>query len=1237
MGASARWRLLWVGLGPLAPAAWAGPPYLVLQEDFTCPDNVSFAGDPLLVRWSSGTQEDPWSTWGSEGVSPTSDSGGHGEAPWSSGDSMFGGRVDAYENVLLAGSGLMSSVVLEADISDSDDDSKGLVARYASGGSFYACYFTSDDYPDCAGNGSLESPDNNVNHGGNAFVALLRVDETRDCSGDDYVVASAPGFNPQPDVVYRTRLEVLDDAGSVELRCQVDRSGDGAFDHPSDIDLRWTDPDPLPPGQVGLYAFDSGGNGGLVFDNVLVWSHDPDQDEDGLSDVVELDLQTPIDRADADGDTILDADELPSLLLAEDADGDGRINARDTDSDGDGLPDAVEAGDADPLTPPVDSDCDGIPDFRDEDSDNDGVFDGQDPCPLDPLDLCPRDSDGDGLDDRDEDLNNDGIVDPFETDPWDADSDDDGLSDGDEVLGTGPLAPFGPTGPRSADSDGDGLSDGLELGLTSAGPDSVGFVGDADPTTTTDPTDADSDDDGLLDGLEDADLDGAFAPDETDPLNPDTDGDGLQDGTELGRAAPQRSGAPGHAADTDRLVFAPDADPTTRTDPLDADTDDDGLLDGTEDIDANGAVSMVVGGTGTPGSGETDPRDPDSDGDSLLDGQESGLFNPEMVNGSAFATDLAVFTGDTDPFTRTDPRDTDTDDGGLRDDEEDRDADGAVDPGEPDPNDGTDDPFFVDSDGDGLSNGDEDTDLDGVLDPGETDPFDADTDDDGLSDGDEVLGTGPLAPWGPTDPLAPDTDGDGVRDGVEAGVSDRPTDSRPAAFVPDLDPSSVTDPTDADTDDDGRPDGEEDSNSNGLVDDGETDPVNMDSDGDGLSDGLEVGAAPKPASAGYPGDADPSTVTDPLDADTDDDGLSDGQEDRDGDGAVAPGETDPILFDTDLDGLSDGTELGRTTPLPDTDAGRFVADADPDTVTDPTDVDSDDDGLRDGEEDTNLNGAREGSETDAALADTDRDGLPDGLEVGEVLGSVDTDPAVFTPDADPRRTTDPLDADTDDDGLPDGAEDADSDGAVADTETDPSLFDTDGDGLSDGLELGLDTPGEGTDPAVFATDADPSTTTDPLDSDSDDDGLPDGTEDANGDGVPANAETDPSMADTDGDGLPDGLELGVVEPGEDTDPAVFRPDLDPESTTDPLVADTDGDGLLDGEEDRNVDGRVGAETDPNIPDTDEDGFTDGDEVKRLGSDPLVGDQVQGGGCSHGHGPVWLGLIGLLALRRRGAA
>lgn len=240
-----------------------------------------------------------------------------------------------------------------------------------------------------------------------------------------------------------------------------------------------------------------------------------------------------IQWSDADGDTLLDVDEG-----AQDTDLDGTPDYLDTESDGDGIPDAVEAGDAEVLTAPFDADGDLNPDFRDLDADDNGIPDAIE-AGINPG--APLDLDRDGVEDfRDADNDGDGISDvielgsaqPLDTDDdgiddyLDTDSDADSIADVDEarlVGGTNPGDFDQDTAPnyRDTDSDGDGFTDREESG-------------DSDPATAPRDTDVDGNPDFLdLDSDGDAVLDAEEATFQTNPLLYDTDGDGFSDGGEL--------------------------------------------------------------------------------------------------------------------------------------------------------------------------------------------------------------------------------------------------------------------------------------------------------------------------------------------------------------------------------------------------------------------------------------------------------------------------------------------------------------------------------------------------------------------------------------------------------------------------------------------------------------------------------------------------------------------------------
>jgi hypothetical protein len=201
-------------------------------------------------------------------------------------------------------------------------------------------------------------------------------------------------------------------------------------------------------------------------------------------------------------------------------------------------------------------------------------------------------------------------------------------------------------------------------------------------------------------------------------------------------------------------------------------------------------------------------------------------------------------------------------------------------------------------------------------------------------------------------------------------------------------------------------------------------PLGPDSDGDGLLDSNEI-----------------ILGTDPWDIDTDDDGLSDFEE------YVEDDDLDPLNPDSDGDGIQDGTEMGLIQGytgnpwlgIKGTDYSFFIVDQDPSTTTDPLDDDCDDDGIMDGTEDRNGDGKIRNNELNPNDWDSDNDHISDGIELGYAAPEgLDTDMALFQPDADPLTTTRPLRKDSDGGGLEDHIEDWNRNGKIDPGESDPN-------------------------------------------------------------------------------------------------------------------------------------------------------------------------------------------------------
>ena len=343
--------------------------------------------------------------------------------------------------------------------------------------------------------------------------------------------------------------------------------------------------------------------GVLLFESGVI-DIDLDADDDGIDDTIEDSIGTDSGDPDSDGDGWCDGDVdvVPTCLAGEDggasldSDGDGTIDALDSDSDDDGVLDSDEDFS-------TDVDLDGIPAIRDSDDDGDTVLDGVDICPgyddlldsdsdgaPDDCDVCPLDP----LDDAD----GDGAcsdVDPCPLDNPD-DSDGDGVCDSDDICSGGV---------DGDDLDSDGVPDFCDICPLDALDDSDG--------------DGSCDSDDLCPGFDDLiDTDSDAVPDGCDscPLDvlDDSDGDGSCDSDDI---------CPGYDdfTDTDSDSVPDGCDPC----PYDSadDSDGDGVCD-SDDICSGHDDSIDVDSDGVPDGCDPCPVDAldDSDGDGSCDSDD---------------------------------------------------------------------------------------------------------------------------------------------------------------------------------------------------------------------------------------------------------------------------------------------------------------------------------------------------------------------------------------------------------------------------------------------------------------------------------------------------------------------------------------------------------------------------------------------------------------------------------------
>lgn len=943
----------------------------------------------------------------------------------------------------------------------------------------------------------------------------------------------------------------------------------------------------------------------------------------------------PTPRADTDGDTILDVDEGGGCgSSSPDTDMDGTPDFLDLDSDGDGLTDAREAGDAVLGTLPVDTDGDGIADFRDIDDDNDTIPTRNEIGPGGPM--MPLDTDTDGVpnyldpdDDGDSiptvnELGPGGFMAPRNTDQMvpagegtsdanpdylDTDDDGDGVLTRNELGAGGFMMPQNsnvmvPAGQGTSnatpdwldrDDDGDGIPTSVEVTL-----EAMGGAPDADMVPAY--LDRDSDGDGFADSVEA----GAnpLVPTNTDRtdrpdfLDIDSDNDCRPDASETaaGRidpSLPQASAsnncvAPNPVCDTSRGVCVPNGD-----------TDMDGVPDLNERGNCVVGVPCVMGDRDTDNDGTPDWRDPDDDGDGVLTRDELGPGGFMMPRN----TDLAVPAGEGTSDGAPDYLDVDDDGDGVPTRNElgpgpmpqDSDRDGALDYLDRDDDNDTQPTFFELGAGGFAMARNSDAMVPAGEGMGDANPdyLDPDDDGDGVPSATEVGPGGYRMPRdtdmdATPDVLDRDDDNDSVPTAQELGAGGAMMPRNTDAMVPMGQGTSDANPDYLDPDDDG------DSiptrvevmleNMGGPADaDMVAAYLDLDSDGDGVADRIEAGANPM-----VPANTDGADRVDFLDLDSDNDCLPDSDMREAGAARI-----DPRMPAADPD-----NNCPAMLPMCDTTRGVCLPS-----------VDTDMDGIPDNVE--------FGPGGRGMPRDSDMDGMPDfndpdddgdGLLTRDELGpggfamARNSDAMVPMGEGTSDANPDYLDPDDDGDGIPtrievmlEGMTPGDMDGVPAYLDRD-----SDQDSIPDAVERGMD----GNNPR----NSDMADRPDFLDPDDDNDSIPTADEarldstagdDYDGDGIPSWLDLD-----SDADLAPDMME-GTMDRNMNGQPDFLDPAEDTDMDTVPDAVERGGcmgnmPGCVNGNRDTDMDGT------PDFQDPDDDGDGIPTRTERM-LDPSMGD------------------------------
>ncbi len=985
--------------------------------------------------------------------------------------------------------------------------------------------------------------------------------------------------------------DVNNPGGNRDWRQAADRDNDGVADNVDVDDDNDGITDLVENGGFNPFG-DTDGDGILNLADPTPGAGQPafvDANGDGINDFYDTDRDGVINSFDLD----TDGDGIPDLVEAGgiDTNGDGRIDGTFTDTDGDGLANTYDTDNGGVNIANLDTDGDGIPNYKDLDSDGDGIPDVVEAGGIDAnndgrFDNV-TDTDADGLSDLvDGDVGNDGIAENTAgaliitstvggtpgrpasypranadgnglPNPYDLDSDGDGILDSREAGIT-------------QDTNNDGVVNSSDTGFTDANGDGWSDQVDALATLTIPNTDGDtrpnyldidSDNDGITDIIE-GQTTAAYAA----PSGTDTDGDGIDN------AYDNVTGTFGGNANNG--VTPVNTDGADTPDYIDLDADNDGKSDRLEGFDTNG--NGVINGGERAYVGTTD-----TDGDGLLDEYDTvnGIFT---ANNTTNGNTPASFPDVNNPGGDRDWRQAvDTDFDGIPDNvDQDDDNDGIPDVIE--------NAAGPDTDGDGIPNS-----------------LDLDSDNDGISD---------LYESGNAAAIAADTNSDGTISNAEsaAGADGIPlaaqgTEGSAPPAVRDTDGDGKADPYDLDSDNDGINDLTEagnagiiDANSDGVVD-------GPDSDRDGINDSADANNTVfgDPDLNDTPRDTDGDGVADFRDLDSDNDGINDLTEA--GNAGIIDANSDGVVDgpDTDGDGIRDSAD-GNNSVFGDPDLNDTPRDTDGDGIADYRDLDSDNDGINDLTEAGNAGIIDANSDGVVDGPDTDGDGVRDSADGNNsVFGDPDLND---TPrDTDGDGVFDFRDLDSDNDGINDlteagnaGIIDVNSDGVVDGP-------DTDGDGVRDSADGNNSLYG---DPDLNDTprDTDGDGVADYRDLDSDNDGINDLTEAGNVGIIDANSDGVVDGPDSDGDGVRDSADGNTSVFG-DPDLNDTPRDTDGDGVPDYRDLDSDNDGINDLTEAGNI-GIIDANSDGVVdgPDTDGDGIRNSaDANSSVFGDPDLND------------------------------